>query len=128
MSISSISQSNVLGEDDLQIIFQDLDAKDLLNCEVVCRRWRDILLAGTPWRRLYHRNIVRLPQWRDDQKEFELDQKTLRTEQYRDICRDILGRLLDRNWRRGHFTKLTYPVVFDQTSNDIFFPYKTNFH
>ena len=104
MSISSISQSNVLGEDVLQIIFQHLDAEDLLKCEAVCRQWRDILLAGTPWRRLYHRNIVRLPQWRDVQKELELDQKTLPTEQYRDIF------LLDRNWRRGHFTKLTYPV------------------
>ena len=105
MSISSIGQSNVLGEDVLQIIFQHLDAEDLLKCEAVCRQWRDILLAGTPWRRLYHRNIVRLPLWRDVQKELELDQKTLPTEQYRDIF------LLDRNWRRGHFTKLTYPFV-----------------
>ena len=118
MSISSIGQSNVLGEDVLQIIFQHLDAEDLLKCEAVCRQWRDILLAGTPWRRLYHRNIVRLPQWRDVQKELELDQKTLPTEQYRDICKGILRRLLDRNWRSGHFTKLTYPVDSDRTNND----------
>jgi len=109
MSISSISQSNVLGEDVLQMIFQHLDAKDLLKCEAVCRQWRDIFLAGTPWRRLYHRNIGRLRLWRKAQKELELDQKTLRTEQYRGICKDILQKV-DRNWRRGHFTKLTCPV------------------
>ena len=109
MSISSISQSNVLVEDVLQMIFQHLDAGDLLKCEAVCRQWRDIFLAGTPWRRLYHRNIGRLRLWRKAQKELELDQKTLRTEQYRGICKDILQKV-DRNWRRGHFTKLTCPV------------------
>jgi F-box-like len=93
MSISSISQSNVLGEDVLQMIFQHLDAGDLLKCEAVCRQWRDIFLAGTPWRRLYHRNIGRLRPWRKAQKELELDQKTLRTEQYRGICKDILQKV-----------------------------------
>ena len=112
MSISSIGQSNVLGEDVLQIIFQHLDAEDLLKCEAVCRQWRDILLAGTPWRRLYHRNIGRLRLWRKAQKKLESDQKTLPTEQYPGICKGILTCLqqVDRNWRRGHFAILTYPV------------------
>ena len=91
------------------MIFQDLDAEDLLKCEAVCRQWRDILLAGRPWRRLYHRNIGRLRLWRKAQKKLELDQKTLQTEQYRGICKDILQQV-DRNWRRGHFAKLTCPV------------------
>ena len=109
MNISSISQSNILGEDVLQMIFQHSDAEDLLNCEAVCRQWRDILLAGTPWRRLYHRNIVRLPLWRKAHKilKNQANQLTWRTDQYRDYCKDILQ--ADRNWRRGKFTKFTYP-------------------
>jgi F-box-like len=118
MSISSISQSNVLGEDVLQMIFQELDAEDLLKCEAVCRQWRDILLAATPWRRLYHRNIGRLRLWRKARKNFELDQKTLRTEQYRGICKNILQQV-NRNWRRGHFAKLTFPVS-SRCANQIF--------
>jgi F-box-like len=119
MSISSICQLNVLGEDVLQIIFQELDAEDLLKCEAVCRQWRDILMAGRPWRVLYHRNIACLPQWWQAQKELEFDQKTLRTDQYRGICKDILRRLqlqLQLNWRRGHFTKSTYPMHPDSVT------------
>ena len=112
MSISSIGQSNILGHDVLQMIFQHLDAKNLLKCEAVCRQWRNILLAGTPWRRLYHRNIVRLPQWRRAQKILKSNPRTLRTEQYRGFCIDLIQQVntINRNLRRGHFAKLTYPV------------------
>jgi F-box-like len=112
MSVPSISQSNILGEDVLQMIFQHLDAKNLLKCEAVCRQWRNILLAGTPWRRFYHRNIGHSPQWRRTQKILKSNMRTLRTEQYRGFCKDLLqqARTIHRNLRRGHFTKLTYPV------------------
>jgi hypothetical protein len=80
MSVSSISQSNVLGDDVLQMIFQQLDGKDLVKCEVVCRQWRDVLLSGTPWRRLFHRKIKCSHLWRKEQKKLEKNQRTLPTE------------------------------------------------
>ena len=109
MSVPTISQSNVLGVDVLLMIFQQLEGEDLVNCEAVCRQWRDILLAGTPWRRLFHRNKESSPLWRKAQKKLEKNQQTLRTEQYRDVCGEILH--LNRNWRTGCSTKFTYPVV-----------------
>ena len=110
MSITSISQSNELGADVLESIFQQLDGKDLLNCEAVCRQWRDILLSGTPWRRLFHRQIGCSLLWRYVQKKLESNQLTLRTEQYPSVCKDILQ--VDRNWRTGNFSKLIYPLVY----------------
>jgi F-box-like len=68
MSASTISRLNELDEDVLQLIFKRLEGEDLVNCEAVCRQWRDILLAGTPWRRLFNRNKVSLPLWRRAQK------------------------------------------------------------
>ena len=99
MSNSGSNQSNLLGVDDLQIIFQNLEGADLVNCEAVCRQWRDILLGGTPWRRLFHRNKEKLPLWRRTQKKLVSNKLTLRTEQYRDVCRKIL--LVYQNWRMG---------------------------
>jgi F-box-like len=120
MSISKISQSNELVADVLHVIFQHLEGEDLVNCEAVCRQWRDILLAGTPWRRLFHRNKEKLPLWRKTQKKLVSNKLTLRTEQYRDVCRKIL--LVHQNWRMGHFTKLTCPSApnsaFNLTMND----------
>jgi F-box-like len=121
MSISSFSQSNVLGADVLLMIFQHLEGEDLVNCEVVCRQWRDILLAGTPWRRLFHRKINYSPSWRKEQKTLEKNQ-TLQTEKYRDVCRKILQ--MERNWRIGNFEKSVYLVnesaAWDITISDGF--------
>ena len=71
MSILSISRSNVLSYDVLLMIFQQLDGEDLVNCEAVCRQWRDVLLAGTPWRRLFHRKVNYSHLWRKEQKKLE---------------------------------------------------------
>jgi F-box-like len=106
MSVSSISRSNVLGDDVLQMIFQKLEGKDLLSCEAVCRQWRDILLAGTPWRRLFYRQVDCSLLWRKEQKKLEKNQPTLRTERYRDSCRNLLQ--VERNWQIGKFTKSIY--------------------
>ena len=115
MSVSSINQSNQLGVDVLQMIFQQLDGEDLVNCEAVCRQWHDILLAGTPWRRLFHRKINYAPSWRKKQKKLQKKEQTLQTEQYRDVCRKIL--LVYQNWRIGHFTKLIYPTAQNSAFN-----------
>ena len=104
-----ISQSNELGADVLLIIFQHLNGDDLVNCEAVCGQWRDTLLTGTPWRRLFLRNKDKLSLWRKAQKKLESNQLTLRTGQYRDIGRKILQ--VDRNLRTGNLTTATLPLV-----------------
>ena len=106
MSISSISQSNVLGLDVLLMIFQQLEGEDLVNCEAVCRQWRDIFLAGTPWRQLFHRKFHYSHLWRKEQKKLEMN--PLRTGQYRDVCKKILQ--VSRNWRMGRFKKSVYSL------------------
>jgi F-box-like len=104
------SQSNELVDDVLQMIFQQLEGEDLVNCETVCRQWRNSLLAGTPWKRLFHRNKENLPLWRKAQKKLEKNQLILRAEEYRGVCKEILQ--ANRNWHTGNCTKLTYPVDF----------------
>jgi hypothetical protein len=99
MSVSIIGQSNELGDDVLQIIFKKLEGEDLLNCETVCRHWRDILVAGTPWRGLFDRNKVTSPLWRKAQRTLEKNQPELPTEQYRGVCKEILR--VKRDWRTG---------------------------
>ena len=101
-----MSQSNVLGVDVLLMIFQQLEGEDLMNCEAVCRQWRDVLLAGTLWRRFFHRKIASSPFWRKAQKKFEKNQQTLQTGQYRDVCRNLLQ--VERNWCTGQFEKSVY--------------------
>ena len=108
MSVSIIGQSNELDEDVLLMIFQQLEGEDLLNCEAVCRQWRDILLAETPWRSLFHRKIEISPFWRKAHKKLESNQLTLQTDQYRIVCKDILQEKF--NWHVGNFTKFIYKV------------------
>ena len=61
MSVSIVGRFNELDKDVLLMIFQQLEGEDLLNCEAVCRQWREILLAGTPWRRLFYQNKASSP-------------------------------------------------------------------
>ena len=103
-----MSQSNVLGVDVLLMIFQHLEGEDLLNCEATCRQWRDILLVGTPWKRLFGRSKDSSPLWRRAQRTLEKIQPTFRTDQYRGVCKDVLQ--VKRNWRSGNFMKFTYSV------------------
>jgi F-box-like len=114
MSVSSISQSDFVA-DVLHIIFQQLEGKDLVNCEAVCRQWRDILFAGTPWRKLFLRQVDCSLLWRKEQKKLEKNQLILHTEQYRDICRNLLQ--VERSWRIGKFTKSVCSL--NAVTNDI---------
>ena len=54
----SYNPANQLSDDVLQVIFDYLNEKDFLRCEVVCRRWRNFLQSATPWRRLFHRKLI----------------------------------------------------------------------
>jgi hypothetical protein len=105
MCVSS-SQWNELGADVLLMIFQQLEAEDLVNCEGVCRQWRDILATGTPWRRIFLRNKENLPLWRKAQRMLEWNQLTLLTDQYRDVCKSVLQGTC--NWRTGNHTAIAY--------------------
>jgi hypothetical protein len=89
-----------IGEDVIRMIFDRLDGEDLLNCEFVCRQWRDILLTETPWKRLLCREVNSfspLSQTRQILKKLE-------SNEYRSACRSIL--LSKRNWRTRNFTRL----------------------
>ena len=89
----------------LLVIFDQLDYQDLLRCEAVCRQWRNVLLSGTPWRRLFHRKIISSEQWRDIVRILGVDVKKLEILHYRSLCRAIHReeKQIDRNWRTGNF-------------------------
>ena len=99
------NQLDQLDEDVLLAIFDQLHYQDLLRCEAVCRQWRNVLLSGTPWRRLFHRKIISSEQWRDIVRLFGVDVKKLETVHYRSLCRGIHReeKQTDRNWRTGNF-------------------------
>jgi hypothetical protein len=86
-----------------------LDGEDLVNSEAMFRLWRDVVQAGTPCKILFHRQIGNLPLWRNVQKKLESNQLTLRTGQYRGVCKDTPQ--VQLNWRTGNFKKFTYPVT-----------------
>ena len=107
MSLLSYNPPNQLDEDVLLVIFDQLDDQDLLRCEVVCRQWRNIFLTGTPWRRLFHRQIASSPQWRNIVRIFGVSVEKLKNVPYRSLCRAIHReeKQIDRNWRSGKFKK-----------------------
>jgi hypothetical protein len=79
-----------------------------VNCDAMFRPWREILQAGTPWKRLFHRKTENLPFWRNAEKKLESNQTTWRTGQYRGVCKDSTQ--VQRNWITGNFKKFTYHV------------------
>jgi F-box-like len=122
----------MLSEDVLLMIFDLLDGYDLLKCESVCRQWRDVLLTGTPWRRVLGRRLNSFfPLFRQAFKKFGMDPSKLdmmeddvsnnkqlhgreellklqigkNSSQYRDVCKNVLE--VKRNWRTAKFTKWT---------------------
>jgi F-box-like len=93
----------------IHLLIESIECEDLVNCEAVCRQWRDILFAGTPWKRLFDRNKQKLSLWRRAQRTLEKNHvPTFRTDQYRDVCKEILQ--VKCNWRTGNFRKFTYLV------------------
>jgi len=51
---SNLSQ---LPDELLVIIFEYLDGIDLVNCEIVCHRWRNILSRKIIWSKLHSRKV-----------------------------------------------------------------------
>jgi F-box-like len=107
MSLSSYNQPNQLTDDVLLVIFDQLDDEDLLRCEAVCRQWRNFLISGRPWRRLFCRKMISSPQWRNILRIFGIDVEKLQTVHYRSLCRAIIQEQnqIDRNWRTGNVKK-----------------------
>ena len=101
----------------LLVIFDNLDDQDLLRCETVCRQWREVLLSGKPWRRLFDRKIVSSPPWGQLWRNFVPDKNKLQTAHHRSLCRAIIHELkqIDRNWRTGNYKKSSGKV--DSLSN-----------
>jgi F-box-like len=98
----------------LLVIFDYLDAEDLRRCEAVCQQWRNVLLNGITWRRLFNRLIVSSPQWRQVWRNFVPDENELQTARYRSLCRTIMQQLkpVDRNWRTGNYKIITNKVPY----------------
>ena len=107
MSLFSYNPPNQLSDDVLLVIFDQLDEEDLLRCETVCRQWRNVLLCGRQWRRLFHQKIVSSPQWRQVWWDFGEDEKKLQTVHYRGLCKVIIQEVkkLDANLRNGNFKR-----------------------
>jgi F-box-like len=108
MSLVTYNQPNQLSDDVLLVIFDQLDDQDLLQCEVVCRQWRNVLLSGSVWKRLFRRQIVSSQLWRQVLPYFEVNVDKLETVHYRGLCRTIINQSLeiDRNWRTGKFKEI----------------------
>jgi F-box-like len=105
MSLFSYKPANQLPDDVLLVIFDQLEDQDLLRCEIVCRQWRNFLLSGRPWRRLFNRQIVSSPRWRRMFRDFGMEEKNLETLNYRALCKAIIQELnkIENNWRTGNY-------------------------
>jgi F-box-like len=121
MSPFSYNQPNQLTDDVLLMIFDQLDEEDLLRCETVCRQWRNVLLSGKTWRKLFRRQIASSPQWRNVVRIFRVDVEKLATVHHRSLCRAIIEELkqIDRNWRTGNFKRTCSTDSFENISDII---------
>jgi WD40 repeat protein len=122
MSLVTCNPVNQLPDDVLLVIFDQLDDEALLRCETVCRQWRNVLLSGRPWKRLFHRQMVSSQLWRRVLQNFEVDVDELETVRYRGLCRAIMQQLNEiyRNWRTGNFEeeKSLYDFTIVTVAND----------
>ena len=101
-----------LYEDSLLLIFHHLTYKDLANCEAVCSMWRGVMLTGTPWRTCFRKEMTTSPRWREVWKKIEIDEKKLRSADYKDIYRamHLYLKELDNNWRTGKCKEVNVPI------------------
>jgi hypothetical protein len=107
--ISSIrGKCNDLGEDVLHLIFQLLKGEDLVNCEAVCRQWREVLLSERLWRKLFERQLPYCPLVLPIREKLE-------SKRYRDVCRSLLR--VKRDWVEGNFTTWTHAPAQNSAFN-----------
>ena len=114
MNLFSYNPANQMSDDVLQVIFDYLDEKDFLRCEVACRRWRNFLQSATPWRRLFHRKLISSGKWRQLWRSFGVDKTKLPSGHYRGLCKALIHEIneIDRNWRHGNFKKTSNRTNF----------------
>jgi F-box-like len=107
----NVPSGDILVDGVLLNIFEHLEGADLINCEAVCRRWRNVLKSESSWRGLFQRQTSRSPLWRRIGR--LLDEKN-----YRDVCRAIVQYLqeVNCNLRAGNIKKTVHPINFPATN------------
>jgi len=98
------STSN-LNEDVLSEVYGHLDFEELVQCEAVCRQWREILLNGPIWKRWFQKQVALSPSWREIWKKMAIDKNALEPAYYRAICRESYrqAKELNNNWCTGQY-------------------------
>jgi F-box-like len=104
--------SFILYEDVLLLIFEHLNDKDLIQCEAVCRQWRQVLLTGPPWKKWLNKQRNTSPAVRQFWQKCRPDEQNLKFEDWRAIYRNMLFYLkeLDKNWRTGRCITRIIPL------------------
>jgi len=99
------SSTSNLNKDVLSEVFGHLDYEELVQCEAVCRRWREILQSGPIWKRWFQKQLALSPSWREIWKKMAIDANALEPTDYRAICRDTFRQVkeLNNNWCTGQF-------------------------
>jgi len=85
---SCFSTNCSLNEDVLLEVFEHLDYEELVQCEAVCRQWREILLCGSVWKQWFQKQVALSPPWQETWKKRAIDDNALETADYRAICRE----------------------------------------
>ena len=100
-------QSNLsqLPNEVLIIIFKYLDVLDLVNCELVCNRWRDVLSHNIIWSKLHNRKCKHCKTYQRSQKIVELEDEQFVHYGISEKCKIISRKMqeLDTNWRMGNY-------------------------
>jgi hypothetical protein len=104
----NVPSGDILVGDVLLNIFENLEGADLINCEDVCHRWRNVLKSESCWRGLFQRQTSLL--WR--RIESKLVEK--KPGHYRNVCRAIVQYLqeVNCNLRAGNIKKTVHLIKF----------------
>jgi hypothetical protein len=110
----NVSSGDILVDDVLLNIFEHLEGPDLINCEAVCQRWRNVLQSESCWRVLFQRQTSLL--WRRIGS--MLVEK--KPGKYRNVCRAIVQYLqeVNCNLRAGNIKKTVHPINFPTKNFD----------
>jgi hypothetical protein len=102
---TNCSSTSNLNEVVLSGVSGHLDYEELVQCEAVCRRWREILLVGPIWKQWFQKQVALSPSWREIWKKRAIDENALEAADYRAICRETYQKVkeLDNNWCTGQF-------------------------
>jgi F-box-like len=103
-----------LNEDVLLKVFGQLDYEELVQCEAVCRQWREMLVCGQTWKKWFQKQVALSPPWREIWKKMAIDENALEPSDYRAICRQTYQYVkeLNSNWCTGQFAQRNVLLPF----------------